>query len=439
MKSQHEKMFLCLKEIKTFVSKTMLYENLILKKKENKIYVVSDDPNEKQKPFKDWETVRNKEKLKKAGFSFDGTAWWLPTTKLQQAQEIISQINNSPIEQFIDKVEDLPDFIDSSDDFSKKGDLTRKIEGFIDALSKEVDEVKATKIYKEYIEFASKFHTYSFNNIILIYIQNPNATKLMGYKKWNTVNRRVKKGAKAIWIYAPMIMKDDDFESGSDAGFDSAVQNKKVVGFKAVKVFDITDTESMNPKGEIPQEPKWFGDSLPEEKADRLFDLGLKLSDNLGIKVDREEAKRGEKGWALKDHINIVTDIAGAGAFSTLIHEIAHSLMHFEDSSPFFINDENKLSKEEKELQAETVSYIVLKHYDLPAQHHPVYLAIWKANKESFQKHMSIMTKVASFVIKNIDKLQASSENNLSEKVVKITPNKLTEMIKEEVKKFLNS
>jgi hypothetical protein len=393
-----------LKEIRSFARKHLMNEKLILKRKEDKIYVVSDDPNEKQKPFKDWETVRNKEKLKKAGFSFDGTAWWLPKTKIKQAQEIISTINNSPIEKFIESIEELPEFIDASDDFSKKGELTRKVEGFIDALSKEVDDVKASKEYMRYVEFASKFHSYSFYNTILIFLQNPNASKLMGFRKWKTINRTVKKGAKAIWIYAPIVVKDDEYEPGADSGFNS-IDSKKLVGFKIVKVFDISDTEPLNEKGEIPETPKWFDDSQADEKTTKLIEMGLELATNLGIKVDRETSVNGEKGWAKGDHINIISDMVGVGAFSTLIHEIAHSLMHFSDSSPFFINDENKLSKHEKELQAETVSYIVCKHYNLPVKHQPVYLAIWKANKESFQKHMAIMTKVSSFIIKNLDKI----------------------------------
>jgi hypothetical protein len=97
-----------LQDIYKFAKKYSLYESLVLKRKDDKIYVVSDDPTEKsKKPFKDWETVRNKEKLKAAGFRFDGAAkeWWLSTDKLQQAQEIIAKINNNPIEKLIDQLD----------------------------------------------------------------------------------------------------------------------------------------------------------------------------------------------------------------------------------------------------------------------------------------------------------------------------------------------
>jgi hypothetical protein len=401
----------CINELHAFVKKCVVNEKLILKRKDDKIYTVSDDPEDKNKPFKEKETVRNKEKLKKAGFTYDGVAWWISTDKLRQAQEIIAQINDSPLEKLIDKVEDLPEFVAELDDFTKKGELTRKIEGFIDILSGEVDAVKASEAFKSYVTFSAKFHTYSMNNIMLIYLQNRNATKLMGMKKWNTIHRKVKEGTKPIWILAPVIVKDDEYDAGDDAKVDDAVKSQRVIGFRAVKVFDIADTVAIDARGEIPAAPTWHGNDEPEEKADKLIEYGIKLADDLGIKVDREAARRGEKGWASGQHINVVSGIAGAGAFGTLIHEIAHSLMHFKETSPFFVNSAKRLSNEEMELQAETISYIVLKNYDLPAQHHPVYLASWRANKESFQKHMGIMTKVASFIIKNLDKIAASPSN----------------------------
>lgn len=394
-----------IKEIYKFAKKCMMNEKLVLQRSGDKIYVISDDPDEKKKPFKDWETVRNKSKLKSAGFSFDGTAWFLPKNKLTQAQQIISQINNSPIEKLIDNIEDLPEFINASEDFSKKNELSIKIEGFVNALSGEVDQVKASEMFRKYLEFSSKFYKYSVNNTMLIYIQRPNATKVGSFGFWKKNHRMVKKGAKAIWIYKPITIKDDDFDGKNTPGLDDDVKKIKVVGFKPTPVFDISDTVATSLKGEIPELPSWHGNITPDEKADKLLTLGLELSNNLGIKADRASAMGGEMGWASGDHINITSNIAGAGAFGTLVHEIAHSLMHFKESSPFFIDDEKDLTKEEKELQAETVSYVVLKHYDIPVQHHPIYLAHWKANKESFQKSMGMIKKVSSFIIDKLDQM----------------------------------
>ena len=80
--------------------------------------------------------------------------------------------------------------------------------------------------------------------------------------------------------------------------------------------------------------------------------------------------------------------------------------MHFKETSPFFIDrKEFPATKEEMELEAETVSYVVLNHYGLDAQHHPVYLASWKANKEAFQKSLKSITRVSKFIITELDKI----------------------------------
>ena len=86
-----------------------------------------------------------------------------------------------------------------------------------------------------------------------------------------------------------------------------------------------------------------------------------------------------------------------------MIHEIAHELMHWKSSSIYYQGDETKYNAAIKELQAESVSYVVLKHYGIPVSHHTTYLALWKANKEKIQKNLEVISKVAEFIIKKID------------------------------------
>ena len=392
-----------LKEIHSFLKMELMNENLILKRHGSKIYAISDDPEDSKKAFKDRETVKNKETLKRSGFSFDGTAWYVYSNKLRQAQEIIASINKVKIEKFIDTVEDLPEFMAATDDFSKKNELATKIDTFLTALSDEVESAAASQEFQKYLTFSAKFRTYSANNLMLIYIQNKNATRLMGFRKWNTLHRHVKKGAKAIFIYAPITIKPDEFKAGDDSGLDDAVKSK-IIGFRPVPVYDIADTEATDSRGEVPSVPTWHGSNTPDEKADKLFELVTKLAENLGINLERSDAQGGEQGWARGDHINITSGVAGVGATGTIIHEIAHSLMHFKESSPFFIHDQ-ELSKEAKEWQAESVSYVVLKNYDLPAQHHSMYLALWKANKDALKSNLDIIRKVSSFIIDELDKI----------------------------------
>jgi hypothetical protein len=58
-----------------------------------------------------------------------------------------------------------------------------------------------------------------------------------------------------------------------------------------------------------------------------------------------------------------------------------------------------------KEIQAESVSYIVLKHYNLPVTHHPTYLVLWGAKKEKIMSSLDIIRKCARFIIDGIDEI----------------------------------
>jgi hypothetical protein len=168
----------------------------------------------------------------------------------------------------------------------------------------------------------------------------------------------------------------------------------------------------MDERGDIPDEPQWWGDNTPSETADELFMYASEVASDLGIKVTQSDAKGGEKGFAAGDHINISSDVSGAGRLSTMIHEIAHELMHFKAKSIFYQDDEVRGSSALKELQAESVSYVVLKHYGLPVSHHTTYLALWKANKEKIQSNLEVISKVAQFIISKIDEEAARNTKN---------------------------
>ena len=139
----------------------------------------------------------------------------------------------------------------------------------------------------------------------------------------------------------------------------------------------------------------------------------------MGVKLTKGDAKAGEKGYSAGNHINMSSEVEGAGEVSTLIHELAHELMHWKKSSIFYQGDEVKYDGPIKELQAESVAYIVMKHYGLPAQHQTTYLALWKANKDKILANMKVISDVAKFIIDEIDKVAGQSaapeETNIDE------------------------
>ena len=413
--------------------------DLRMDKANNKIVVVSTLENPREAGN---ETYRNKDALKGNGFRWDPsiTAWTIDADKFGVATSVIRYVNSgykwdsrkntwmepageSKLEDLIQKIEDLPDFVMGDANISRSQELAIKIENFIKQLADAVQGEATSGQVAEYLTFSKRFRKYSFNNTVLIFIQKPNASFVAGFSAWKKMGVTVNKGAKAIYIYAPITKKEDDIKPGDD-GLDTEITKKNVMYFRAVPVFDISDTNAEE-KGIRPQKPQWHDPNTPSEVADRLFEYALEFCKDKGIKITHDDAKGGEMGWAMGDHINLSSNIAGVNKLATLIHEIAHSLLHFKDSSVFFGDEYTlNLTRAQAELQAESISYTVLKNYDLPVTHQATYLALWKADKDAVIKNMTIIKKVANFIIDGIDmiaddksKEQQSMNENQKEKI----------------------
>jgi hypothetical protein len=394
----------------------LLLEKLLLKRYQDKLVVVSDETDRKKASN---ETFRNKSKLKAAGFTWSGAwnSWVIDQSQLQHAQEVLSGINKTPLEKFIDKVEQLPEFIMATDNLSRKEELAQEVEKFVTELSTAVDAVATSAMLKKFFEFYSRFHGYSWHNTLLIYLQKPDANRVAGFKQWQEKwHRRVKQGAKGITILAPISVKRKEEPTtqpaiGGMTPDDSEAEQEKDVRFTrfmAVTVFDISDTEAMDAEGEIPEAPLAHGSSEPNEKAEEFFLCAVEMAEDMGIKVDQEKLAIGA-GVSMGDHINISSDIHGVYKAAVVIHEIAHELLHKKQTSLFYVGGEKEgfeLDRDLKELQAESVAYVVIRHYGFPAEHQATYVALYKGNKEAVIQNLSIIKKAADFIIGELDKIQ---------------------------------
>jgi hypothetical protein len=387
-------------------------ENLVLKRYQDKLAAVSDLPNRKEQSQ---ETFKNKDKLKKAGFRWDTNinSWVIPQDQLSDAMKTVNAINK--VEAFVDKVEDLEEFVQGADNLSKKDELSQKIDGFIKSLTDEVNEQAASEEIRKFMDFQAKLRTRSFHNGLLIWLQDRQATHVEGFRTWETkFGRRVEKGAKAITIFAPQTAakKTDDEPSKDDASIDDEVKKRNYVFFRPVTVFDVRFTKPIpGQEHKWREEPKWHADNTPNEKAAKLVKYAKQLTEELGIKITQgQDLGGGEQGYAAGDHINIASGVAGVNEAGTLIHEIAHELLHFNEKSLMFI--EPRPVAKIRELQAESVSYIVLRHYDLPAKHQAAYLAIWRANKDSIQKNLTYIKKASDFIITKLDEIAKDDVDN---------------------------
>jgi hypothetical protein len=166
-----------------------------------------------------------------------------------------------------------------------------------------------------YLNAMSRFHNYSFGNILEIARQKPDATKFAGFWKWKELGRSVKKDEKGIRILAPIIgvrRKKDD-----EANKDITKQNTAVsVGFRSAYVFDVSQTEGR----ELPEHSSVTGDV--GENRDRL----IEFVNGQGIELVFTERIAPALGMSYGGRIAILPGQSKAEEFSTLVHELAHEI-----------------------------------------------------------------------------------------------------------------
>jgi hypothetical protein len=408
MKNNLEKYIkLILEEIKMEMAKpkrSTIFEDLFLKKntKENKLIIFSDHPEKKDRAK---ETYMLAPEFRKLGFTWNGELghWIGEYSKIKEINSLIKKHNK--IRDIVEELDDIEEFVAESDiEQSSKSKIMDNLELYVKDLTNAVDEAAMSAEIRNYLTFFSKFHRYSLTNTWLIFLQKRDATKVASYNKWKELNRGVKKGATPINIWFPMNVKNKEEISTTDDNED-VNSPSFVTKFGMGKVYDISDTYSLSKDGDIPETPKWFDNNTPSEVADQLSIRLIKFAEEIGIRITKEDAKGGEKGYSAGGHINLTSNVSGVAEASTLVHELAHELLHWKKSSPFYSDDPDTMGRDIKELQAESVSYIVLKHYNLPVNHHPTYLVLWKANKDKIMKNMKIITSCAKYIINGVEDL----------------------------------
>lgn len=220
----------------------------------------------------------------------------------------------------------------------------------------------------EFLEFASKFRQYSFNNTLLILIQCPEATRVASYKQWTELGRHAIKGTKALQIFAPLLRKREDEKTGEE--------RKALVGFRLVPVFDVSQTEG-DPLPEDLSRPTLLEGEAPEGLYDSL--AGMVAAAGYTLRVGPSE--HGENGYTRpSDKVVQVTEgLSAAQSCKTLIHEVAHMLLHTDDK---VLTQDALLHRNVAEVEAESVAYIVANVHGLPTEDYSIpYVAGWSDGK----------------------------------------------------------
>ena len=202
-----------------------------------------------------------------------------------------------------------------------------------DGIEQGIKELFESEKYMRYLSVMSRFHRYSVNNTMLIYMQKPDATLVAGYNKWkDQFERHVKKGEHGITIIAPTPYKKKIEEQKLDPDTKAPILDKdgKIVTeekeieipmFRPVKVFDVSQTDGKP----LPELASSLSGNVPNYEA---FMEALRRSAPVPITFEAMAADTDGYFSAEHQKIAIRQGMSEVQTVSATVHEIAHSKLH---------------------------------------------------------------------------------------------------------------
>jgi len=208
-----------------------------------------------------------------------------------------------------------------------------RLKDITDSIEKGIQELFQSDKYAQYLRTMSRFHKYSVNNTMLIYMQRPDATLVAGFNKWrDQFERNVRKGEKGIKIIAPTPYKkkieqekiDPDTKLpmlDADGKVITEEKEIKIPMFKPVTVFDVSQTDGKP----LPQLASDLTGNVQNYEA---FMEALRRSSP--VPIDFQPLTDGSDGFFSLDSqsITIREGMSEVQTVSAVVHEIAHSKLH---------------------------------------------------------------------------------------------------------------
>jgi hypothetical protein len=238
-----------------------------------------------------------------------------------------------------------------------------------------------------YLTAMGRFHNYSFGNILEIARQKPDATRVAGLYAWNQLKRRVKKGERGIRILAPVIgirrKKDEEAEK------DIRTQNQPaLVGFRSAYVFDVSQTE---------------GEQLPELSSQVSGDVGerrerlIEFIAGQGIALEFKESIAPALGMSYGNKIVLLPGQSAAEEFTTLVHELAHSMLHFAERRIV-------TTKTVRETEAEAIAFVVGTTIGLNSGKNSAdYIGLYHGNAALLAESLEIIQRTSAVILSALE------------------------------------
>jgi len=257
-------------------------------------------------------------------------------------------------------------------------------------LEESFEQFQGEEEWKEYLDFSARFHSYSLNNTAMIYLQKPRAQFLKGYKAWQKIGRQVKKGEKAIQIFAPMSRKMET-KAGKEV--------YRLSGFRLISVFDLSQTN-----GDDDKLPSMIKGLQTDVDYSEVLDTILQKID---VPVSFDDLSYELHGfYEIKENaITLNSRNSPVHTLKTLFHELAH---HYHMTA---IKDRRaKFSYEQEEFVAESSAYLVCATLGIDSGDYSIpYLKAWLNDFKAFQEMRRDIEKTTKKILKLIKREEVES------------------------------
>jgi len=293
-----------------------------------------------------------------------------------------------------------------------------RLKEITDSIEQGIQDLFQSDRYAQYLRTMSRFHRYSVNNTMLIYMQNPDATLVAGFNKWrDQFSRNVMRGEKGIKIIAPTPFKkrieeeklDPDTKAPVlDADGKVIMEEKeiKIPMYKVVSVFDVSQTEGK-------PLPTLANDLTGNVKQYEIFMEALRRSSPVPFAFEGMEPSTDGYFSEKDQRIAIRSGMSEVQTVSAAVHEITHATLHNYEQTQLATAKEDETTEPPKpkdrrteEVEAESVSYAVCQYYGIQTGENSFgYIASWSKDKELPELRASLETinKTASRLISDID------------------------------------
>ena len=301
----------------------------------------------------------------------------------------------------------------------KKPSNRERIKEIVTGIEANIQDLFQSDKFADYLRTMSRFHSYSYNNTILIHMQMPSATHVAGFNKWkNQFGRHVKKGEKGLTIIAPTPFKKRIEEMKLDPDTRAPVldhdgnvimeeREVEIPLFRPVKVFDVSQTEGR-------PLPSLVSSLTGDVQQYEAFMEALRRTSPVSIMF--KPLREGLDGFlSLNDQtITIREGMSQVQTVCAAVHEITHAMLHNREQDQITATAGNTdqeppkpKDKNTREVEAESVSYTVCQYYGIETSANSLgYIATWSKDKAlpELKASLETISKTANILITSIDR-----------------------------------